>query len=149
MMITKLKFQEKLIYSRVLGHLMRPYLQQYYDGQTINIVAPIPLHKKRLRQRGFNQALEIARYAFKPLNTKINRTCLQRIKDTQPQTNCNQKQRASNVKRAFQLNRSLTADRLILFDDVITTGRTIEACLAACKDASTQQVEVWSVAIRT
>lgn len=145
MMIHKLKFQENLLYSRVLGHLIRPYIEEIYQDRPIDLIVPVPLHLKRLQQRGFNQALEIARYAFKPLKINVARTRLKRIKATKPQSECNKKQRASNVKDAFMTNKHSKEKHVIIFDDVITTGNTILACYDRLKSTGIERIDCWAV----
>ncbi|MFX6702085.1 ComF family protein, partial [Acinetobacter baumannii] len=90
-----------------------------------NIIIPVPLHKTRLQERGFNQAIEIARVLTKKLNISMDKNSCQRIKATKPQTSLPAKQRANNIKNAFKCTSEAPYAHVALLDDVVTTGGTV------------------------
>jgi ComF family protein len=146
-LLKKLKFNERLTYSRVLGELLQPYLIQHYQDALPELLIPVPLHKKRLRERGFNQAVQIAQFATKRINIPINKTALQRIKHTKPQAQSTKRERQQQVSNAFNLKRNIDSTHVILLDDVITTGSTVLACYEQLKKHGIHKVDIWSVAV--
>jgi ComF family protein len=112
------------------------------------LILPVPLHLKRLRQRGFNQALLIARALFPESRELINFSLLQRTRHTLPQTGMSGRERRRNLRQAFQVvDRGAVADRrVLLVDDVFTTGTTVSECARVLKKAGAGQVTVLTVA---
>lgn len=110
------------------------------------LLIPIPLHRKRLRHRGFNQSLEIARRVGKELGVKVSHASLERIKNTAPQTGLGKAQRERNVQGAFHAPRRLSHTHVALLDDVVTSGSTVNAAARALKKAGVQTVSVWAAA---
>ena len=142
-LILQLKFHEKLYASQVLGMLMAKRLQA--QGQP-EVIIPVPLHLARLKQRGFNQSLEIAKILGKALNLSIDRTSCARVKFTLPQTTLPAKKRPSNVRNAFTLNNSIDYKHIAILDDVMTTGSTANELAKLLKKAGAERVVVWCVA---
>ena len=92
------------------------------------LIIPVPLHAKRLRERGFNQSLLLAKALSKSLDIPTL-NCLIKHKTTQPQASLTLKKRAKNLKKSFKLETQITAKSVAIIDDVITTGATInEMC---------------------
>ena len=126
--ITQLKFHKQLLYAKIFGLLLAERLMNIYKNQTSQpqLLIPMPLHKKRLRARGFNQSLEISRAIKKKLGLAIDTQVCQRIKATQAQSLLvDQQQRAANVKNAFQAT-PLKEKHILIIDDVMTTGHTLK-----------------------
>ena len=95
-------------------------------GETdIDVVLPMPLHPKRLQERGFNQSAEIARHLAHLLNKPLDRSTLLRTKSTQPQAGLRLKERAKNIRNAFECRDNVTGKHLLLVDDVMTSGATV------------------------
>jgi ComF family protein len=111
------------------------------------MVMPVPLNKRRQRWRGFNQAELIGREAAVALNLEINNDNLCRIRYTMPQTKLKRQQRLKNLINAFKLKNPavLRGKRVILIDDVMTTGATLQECARVLKDAGA--IEVWAVVL--
>jgi ComF family protein len=111
-----------------------------------DMVIPVPLHSKRLRKRGFNQSLRLARTIFPhiPLGMDI----LTRTLNTKPQTELSMKERHRNVRNAFETANPLPEgmETILLLDDVYTTGATVRACAKALKRAGAKEVHVFTVA---
>lgn len=146
-LITKLKFNKKLIFANLLGKLMVEYLAAIYKNrQKPQIIIPIPLHKKRLRERGFNQALEISKPISKNLQIKIDRFSCQRVKNTVMQSLLPAKEREQNIKNAFAVTNQFKFTHVAVIDDVFTTGNTIREFCKTLKKSGVQKIDVWCVA---
>ena len=98
-----------------------------------DLIIPLPLHPERLRARGFNQALEIARPVGKALGLPIDTFSCHRMRNTPAQTNLAWRDRAKNVRGAFHCSSDLTGKRVILVDDVMTTGASLDECARTLK----------------
>jgi ComF family protein len=145
-MIAGLKFHHDLVFARVLGMLfVRERLR--LDLPLPECIVPLPLHDQRYRERGFNQALEIARHIAPRLQLPINTQLLRRHRSTSAQSELEAEQRAHNVADAFRANRDRQMPRHVaLLDDVVTTGHTVAAAAKALKAAGCRRVEVWACA---
>lgn len=145
--ITQLKFQHKLIYAKLIGNLLLPIIKDHYkNDQLPELIVPVPLHKKRLRERGFNQSLEIARILGKGLKIPINtRNCIRYIA-TPPQSSLPAKQRKKNIRNAFLLVKPIHEKFIVIVDDVITTANTVEELAKTLKKGGAKRVDVWCCA---
>jgi ComF family protein len=115
-----------------------------------DLLVPVPLHIARLRQRGYNQADEIARYVATVLLMRRIPLALERVRDTPAQSGLPAALRGSNLVGAFRVPAKmrplLCGARVALMDDVMTTGNTARAAAAALLDAQVQRVELWTLA---
>lgn len=146
-LITGLKFHNRLINSRILGCLMAEQLHLHLQNHAKpELIIPVPLHKSRLRKRGFNQALEIARYISTQLHIKVRPSLCQRKRHTQPQSQLPATLRRNNVKGAFSIRKSLQVKHVAIVDDVVTTGNTITELAKVLKQNGVEIIEVWCVA---
>lgn len=98
-------------------------------------IVPVPLHKKRKSERGFDQAYLIAKILKKELDLPVLHS-LTRVKNTKQQAELKRNERLSNVKGAFELDAEITCSEVVLVDDVFTTGATLEECAGVLKDKS-------------
>ena len=146
-LITALKFHSKLISAKILGELMAKKLALHYQHHELpELIIPVPLHKKRLRERGFNQALELARPIAKMLNIPIDFNSCIRIKHTAAQSLMPAKQRTKNIHNAFTLHKNLTNKHIAIIDDVITTGNTVNELSKILYKANIEKIDIWSCA---
>ncbi|MBW1731551.1 MAG: ComF family protein [Deltaproteobacteria bacterium] len=145
--IHSLKYGGKAHFARTLGPLLAEFAFNWLDGSDVSIVMPVPLHRRRLRQRGFNQSLLLARYVANALNCELDFLSLVRVKSTPPQTGLGRKERLKNLRHAFELRKpKKVSDQLVvLIDDVATTGTTFNECAKVLKKAGA--VEVLAVAL--
>lgn len=143
-LITQFKFQRKLAFGHTLGQLLikKISLLQHKPESII----PIPLHPKRLRQRGYNQAAILAHTISKRLNLPINLNNVRRIIDTKPQADLLAKDRKRNVKHAFQITNPIQHKHIALVDDIVTTGNTINELSRVFKKAGVKRITVWCLA---
>jgi ComF family protein len=112
----------------------------------VDALAPVPLHPRRLRARGYNQATEIARVLGTELGLPLLLRGVRRRTDAGPQARLPADERVSNVAAAFAVDRSLAGLRVAIVDDVITTGATVNALAGALLDAGAARCEAWAVA---
>jgi ComF family protein len=144
-LIQRLKFNARLPLARLLGELMAEQLARRTQTWPECII-PVPLHRTRLRERGFNQALEIARPLARRLHIPLDYRSCTRVRHTAVQSLLPAAARHKNIKGAFQVTRPLTVRHVALVDDVMTTGHTLRECAATLRKAGVEQIEVWVVA---
>jgi ComF family protein len=140
-LITDLKFGAQFKSARLLGSLLSEYVDK--SAEKPECILPVPLHKSRYRERGFNQALEIARTVSRNLQIPIDFTSIIRHKDTPHQTGFSAKKRRQNLRRAFSVQKAVNAQHVAILDDVMTTGSTVNEVAAVLKQAGVSRVDVW------
>jgi ComF family protein len=144
-MVRSLKFAGERGQARLLGTLLAGHRAAV--GRVLpQLVVPMPLHARRLRQRGYNQAGEIACFAARGLGLRAEPRALRRVRHTLPQTVLPLGERQANLRGAFAAARGLTGLRVALVDDVITTGSTAVAAATALADAGAIDIELWVLA---
>jgi ComF family protein len=116
--------------------------QTFPDHMNIDMVIPVPLHPKRTRERGFNQAIDLARPLARKRKTPLLYDSLIRTRPTAPQVGLSTYQRKANVKGAFSVRKSgpLKNKNIFLVDDIYTTGNTINECAKVLKKAGVEKV---------
>lgn len=144
-LITGLKFHQRLSHARLLAELLLPHIPDDIV-QSLELLLPVPLHPQRLRQRGFNQALEICRFLATHLAIPMDSRTCRRIKPTLAQTSLDVAARRRNVRQAFEMQTSPTVQHVAIVDDVVTTGQTVNALARCLKQAGITQVSVIAVA---
>lgn len=111
-------------------------------------LVPIPLHKTRKRKRGFNQAQLLAEKLGKRLEIPVEKRILERTKKTGPQKELNDVQRRANLKNAFQVRQNdVRLKRIVLVDDIYTTGSTIDAAAAVLLEHGAEKVHFLTICI--
>lgn len=131
--LLQFKYGRKEHMALLLGRLLSLSLEQY-ELPTVDGIIPIPLHRKRLQERGFNQALLLTRYSF--LDTQICQPYwLRRTRFTTPQVELPHAQRILNLQQAFKAEPQVKGKRLLLVDDVATTGTTLNEAAKTLKEA--------------
>ncbi len=112
------------------------------DSQRYDFVTGVPLHPIKERERGYNQSFLIAGHVGSLLNIPFNDKLIRRVKNTASQTTLNRDKRIENVKQAFVSKRDLQNKRILLIDDVITTGNTLDACAQVLKQQGAIRVDL-------
>jgi ComF family protein len=102
----------------------------------------VPLHSKRLRTRGYNQALEIARPIARRLQVSLKPSLLQRVRNTPQQQGLSASERRRNLRNAFSTDSHIKADKVLLVDDVMTTGETVRECSRVLIASGIKEVRV-------
>jgi ComF family protein len=150
-LIRDLKYRGITPYARVLGVLLAQAVDEHAAALP-RLLVPVPLHDARLRERGFNQAAALARYAGRMLEIPCAPRAMKRLRDTPSQTSMSMEERHRNVRGAFAVNgarawrRLLDAGHVAVVDDVMTTGSTLAEMKCALLAAGVRQVDLWAVA---
>jgi ComF family protein len=145
--IKMFKYQGKMHGLVTFAALTRQYFR-HQPHQLPDLIIPVPLHVKRLRQRGFNQALILCKKLFPHYKNNIAPHVLERHIGTQPQTGLNGAERCRNVKNAFMVRRpeKVKNKRILLVDDVFTTGATVNECARILLRSQASEVNVFTFA---
>jgi ComF family protein len=151
-----LKYRGKIQLARPLSELLLRAFLFFWDKDRIDLILPVPLHPSRMRMRGFNQAYLLIRswpilaahYSCDLSHIRIERDVLIRSMPTAPQSALDRAQRARNIKNAFGLDRRevIVGKRVLLIDDVYTTGATVNECGRLLLKGGAQQVDVLTLA---
>jgi len=140
-LVQALKFRGELALAPVLGALLARCISEPADW-----IVPVPLSEPRLRGRGYNQALEIARHVSGATGTRLAPDACLRSRDTPVQMNLPLAERARNVRGAFECPRLIESATVAVLDDVMTTGATLDEVAATLKRAGAARVVNWVVA---
>lgn len=143
--IHQLKYRNLKAISPCLATLLADYLQSSpLPGEAL---VPVPLHPRRLRERGYNQSSLLARELGKLINLPVIEDCLVRVKEAQPQVRtATVEDRRKNVTDAFKCqNGKVRGKQIILIDDVCTSGATLESCASALKSEGV--TSVWGLTL--
>ncbi len=138
--IHRFKFQGAVGLDRPLGHLLAHQLDQ--RGAGYDLIAPVPLHPSRLRQRTYNQSLLLGRELSRLTSLPVRADLLQRVRPTLPQQGLSAEDRRRNLRGAFTVSKPLRGERVLLVDDVFTTGATARECCARLLAAGAGEVSV-------
>lgn len=143
-----LKYRKKSSLSRPLSILARETFFQFWDVGGIDLFVSVPLHVKRNRERGFNQAHLLIRRWAKENGIAFDGLTLFRSRWTEPQTTLSRTERQKNIKGAFSLRRpeKIRGRRILLVDDVYTTGATVNECARVLMKAGAEFVDVLTLA---
>jgi ComF family protein len=141
-MMQRYKYGNMLSFSKTFGQL----LKEKSKLENIDLIIPMPMHPTRFKERGFNQALEIAKVLTKGQSEKLDYKNVIRQKITPPQASLPLKQRVKNIKGAFSVSGNLTGKRIAIVDDVMTTGASINELAKTLKNAGATHVECWVIA---
>jgi len=151
-----LKYKEKIQLARPLGVLLFMAFRRYWNKENVNLIVPVPLHKRKFRSRGFNTSfLFVREWAFitKALNgslpvVPVAEDILVRKRWTEPQTGLGRKERLQNIKNAFGVRDSfkIKGGKILLVDDVYTTGATANECAKVLMRAGAARVDVLTLA---
>ncbi len=138
--IHRFKYNNHVILAPAFAAMLSEAAASLPSPPSTMIIVPVPLHAKRLRQRGFNQSLLIARGLAKKLKTGLSYDNLVRARPTEPQVNLKAKERAENLKEAFTLRfaPAFKGKKILLVDDVYTTGATVKECSKVLKQAGSE-----------
>jgi ComF family protein len=141
-LVLALKFGRRLALAELFGAA----LAEHTAGRRVDALVPMPLGRARLAERGFNQALEIARHLARLAGIPLAPQLAHRVRDTAPQTDLPHDARAANVRGAFACEGDAAGRTLAVIDDVMTTGASLEELARTLKRAGAAHVENWVVA---
>jgi len=142
--VHELKFFGNQSLAKPMGRMMSQRLDDAEFPEAYDLVVPVPLHGKRLRERGYNQSSLLAREVARELGLKsfLRENTLQRVRDTRPQAGLSMYHRAKNPVGAFAVKGNLQGAVVLLVDDVITTGITVSECAKTLRGAGARRVYV-------
>ena len=139
------KFHGRLNLARLLGLCLARSLRQ--EGiRRPDIIIPVPLHPQRMRERGYNQALEIARALSRELAIPVDPSLCARLRATPPQVGLEREERRHNVRGAFGVIGPVAGGHLVILDDVVTTGGTAGELARVLRQAGAARIDLWAVA---
>jgi ComF family protein len=140
---SRFKFGADLAAGRVLS----AFWQRELTADRPQLLLPMPLHPTRLRQRGYNQALELARPLAKAMDVPVRHDLLLRIRATRAQTDLGAIARRHNVRDAFAVKPGVAwPEHVALLDDVMTTGATLAECARTLRRAGVRRIDIWALA---
>lgn len=138
--IKRFKFKSEYAYGDVLGKIMREYVGAYPHLKEFDAVTAVPLSKQRLNERGYNQSEILAKYVCQGTGLEYC-DCVERIRNTKRQSGLRGSERTKNVKNAFSADsKTVRGKRIILVDDICTTGNTLNACAGAMINAGAKEI---------
>lgn len=143
-LLQRLKFHGRLEHARLLGELLGHHVRR--RSNQVNLIVPVPLHRKRLMERGFNQAQELAHWVSRRSALTLRSDLCCRISDTPPLWPLSPRNRARELRDAFECRGDIAGARLAIVDDILTTGATASALARVLFDAGAKRVEIWAVA---
>ncbi len=147
-LLHNLKYRNHLHIGELIGNWHAAILLKTESFQTIDLVIPIPIHKKRLRQRGYNQVALYAQTIAKKLNADYRDDILTKTAHKKSQVSLNKKERFNNILNSLTLNKpnDLEEKHILILDDIITTGATMSACVSYLKNKA-DKISIASIAL--
>lgn len=143
----KLKYGKRQEYGSFYGQIAAVYSREIIRNWGVEIIIPIPLHRKRMEKRGYNQAELIAEALGKTLCIPVDSRLMKRKVNTRPQKELDYRERKQNMKNAFLLKGENRYRRILLVDDIYTTGSTIEAAAELLKRNGAENVFFLTIAM--
>lgn len=142
------KYKGNIATGEILGKMMAGHAYPGFNISDYSVIVPVPLHLKRLRERGFNQAVILAKEISKRFSIQMDFMNLKRETFTAPQVNLGKDQRRANVKDAFIVRdeKKIEGRKIILVDDVYTTGSTVKECAGVLMKHGAAEVAVLTLA---
>lgn len=138
-LVYRLKYRNLRVLAPDLGRLLREYLVSHPIAA--DVIIPVPLHRRRQRERGYNQSELLARELGALTGVAVDKRALRRTRNAPPQVSIDgHEERRQNVEGAFECTTSLDGTHVLLIDDVVTTGSTMSACASALKNAGASSV---------
>ncbi|MDI7260130.1 MAG: ComF family protein [Thermodesulfobacteriota bacterium] len=146
--IHRWKYEEKTHLTTFFGGQLAEGLRRYWDPKSLDFLIPVPLHPKRLRERGFNQVLLLVKELSRRTGIPYQKGLLQKKRPTVPQIDLSGTEREKGVKGSFHIQRKEEVEekKILLVDDVFTTGATVNECSKVLLTAGAKRVDVFTIA---
>lgn len=146
--IYRFKYHNQRTYADFYGNAMAHRYGKTIKDLGIQALIPVPISRKKKTIRGYNQAELMARSLGRELNIPVDNEILERNRNTVPQKELNFEERRNNLKNAFKISRNgIEYNKILMVDDIYTTGSTIDACATALKNAGVREVYFISLSI--
>lgn len=142
------KFERQISLGKPLSRLIVDNMPKDINITDYDYVLPVPIHKKRLRERGFNQSILLSQGIKRATGISVNTDIIVRCKDTSPQSSLDRESRQTNIIGAFELKNAdaIRSKHILVFDDVYTTGATIREVVNVLWDADPIEIDVLTLA---
>ena len=149
--IVRFKYGRKLYLSTPLGHLLADAFTHYLSPHDYDLIVPVPIHRKRLLARGFNQVILMAEFLSQCTGIPLDRSCFVKIRDTPPQVGLPRAERLKNLRGCFGVTHrpAILGRRVLVIDDVATTGSTITEATKTLLAAGAAQADALVLALRS
>jgi ComF family protein len=149
--LVKFKYGGSLDAGRVLSAILVDAFQLHFQASEFDLILPVPIHPRRIRKRGFNQAVILAKQLSAVSGIPLYRNILRKVKDTPPQVGLGRKERSWNLKGSFGVSGPgvVKGRRVLLLDDVSTTGATIRETAKTVRKAGALRVSAFVLALRS
>ena len=146
--ILKFKFQEKAYLYRTFTKIILDNLEVCEYIKKFDIIIPVPIHRKRRLERGYNQSELVANEISKQLIIHTEKNILIKIRNNPKQSTLKLEERKSNVKKVYEVkkNQKIKDKKILLIDDIFTTGNTVNECAKKLKEAGASKVSVLTIA---
>jgi len=146
--IHRWKYEGKITLTSILGEWMAEGLNRYWGSHSFDLLIPVPLHRERLQERGFNQALLLVKELNRWTGIPYRKRLLQKKRPTLPQVHLSGKEREKGVRGSFHLlgRKALEGKSILLVDDVYTTGATVNECSKVLLAGGAARVDVLTLA---
>lgn len=141
------KFNNCWAYAAPLAYICRDYLDSYDIWEELDMIIPVPLHYGRIHERGYNQSELLCEHISEYLNIPMRTDLLARTRATKKQSTLGVLEKITNVKGAFECAADMKGKKILLFDDICTTGNTLQACADALEKAGAKNICAMTLAI--
>ena len=146
--IIQYKFNDKSYLYKTFSEIILKDKKAFDFIKTYDIIIPVPIHKKKLRKRGYNQSELIANEIAKKMNKKMYLDVLIKIKDNKSQSTLNKVERKLNIKNVYKIKNAnkIYNKKVLIFDDIYTTGATIDECIKTLENINVKQIGILTLA---
>ncbi len=146
--ILNYKFNEKPYIYRTFVNFLKNSEKMYVQIKKYDIIIPVPISKKRLKQRGYNQSAIISKNIAKNFNLEHNDRILTKIRDNKMQSSLDKEDREKNVRDVYSVTKTekIKGKKILLIDDIFTTGNTVNECSRVLKNAGATEVGIFTIA---
>ena len=146
--IYQFKYYNRRIYGKFYAQELFRLHGQWIKSKGIDVIIPVPLHKKKKRLRGYNQSELVARHLGRLMNIPVNERAVIRVRNTKPQKELSHKERRKNLQDAFQLTKHWKGEKnVLLIDDIYTTGNTIDSVAKLLREKGVNKVWFLTISI--
>lgn len=145
-LISQFKYEGNLAIGELLTTMLVSHLSNCSMNPAPDLLIPMPLHSSRLQERGFNQAGILANALSKHFAIPLDHHLCKRVRATRHQMGLNARVRKKNLRNAFSCTRSITDKSVVIVDDVVTTGATVNELASTLRRAGAHRIEVWCLA---